>query len=327
MVVVMLRLEQIDLRLLRIFDAMHANRHVTRAAEELGLSQPTISIGLGKLRQQFGDPLFVRTSDGMLPTSRADALIGPVRDVLHMVRHVCEMEATFDPASANRKFRICMTDASHITLLPRIFAEVHRTAPGVAIEAARIDELMPQALQSGDADLALGLIPSLETGFYQQTLFRQDFICLTGPQHPRIDASLTLAQYQAEEHIGIVSGTGQQLLEEAVKQFGIERHVMLQLPGFLGLTGILAASDLIVTLPRHIGTTLAALGGLHVHPCPFPIPEFTVKQHWHARYHHDMANRWLRNLCARLFLRNEASAVRTAQADLGGQMKPQRGIC
>lgn len=323
----MLRLEQIDLRLLRIFDAMHANRHVTRAAEELGLSQPTISIGLGKLRQQFGDPLFVRTSDGMLPTSRADALIGPVRDVLHMVRHVCEMEAAFDPASASRKFRICMTDASHITLLPRIFAAVRKAAPGVAIEAARIDEFMPQALQAGEADLALGLIPSLETGFYQQTLFRQDFICLTGPQHPRIGASLTLAQYQAEEHIGIVSGTGQQLLEEAVKQFGIERRVMLQLPGFLGLTGILAASDLIVTLPRHIGATLAALGGLHVHACPFPIPEFSVKQHWHARYHHDMANRWLRNLCARLFLRNEASAVQTAQADHDGQMKPQRGTC
>jgi hypothetical protein len=100
---------------------------------------------------------------------------------------------------------------------------------------------------------------------------------------------------------------------------------MLQLPGFLGLTGILAASDLIVTLPRHIGATLAALGGLHVHACPFPIPEFSVKQHWQARYHHDMANRWLRNLCARLFLRNEPSAVQTAQADHGGQMKPQRG--
>jgi DNA-binding transcriptional LysR family regulator len=308
----MLRLEQVDLRLLRIFDAMHANRHVTRAAEEMGLSQPTISIGLAKLRQQFADPLFVRTNDGMLPTSRADALIGPVRDVLHMVRHVCEMEAAFDPTSANRKFRICMTDASHITLLPRIFAEVRKAAPGVAIEAARIDELMPQALQSGEADLALGLIPSLETGFYQQTLFQQDFICLTGPQHPRIDTSLTLAQYQTEGHIGIVSGTGQQLLEEAVKQFGIERRVMLQLPGFLGLTGILAASDLVVTLPRHIGETLAALGGLRVHACPFPIPQFSVKQHWHARYHHDMANRWLRSLCVGLFLRNRELSRETA---------------
>jgi DNA-binding transcriptional LysR family regulator len=295
--------EQIDLRLLRIFDAMHANRHVTRAAEELGLSQPTISIGLGKLREQFGDPLFVRTSEGMLPTSRADALIGPIRDVLHSVRSICEVEAAFEPVSATRKFRICMTDASHITLLPRILAAVRKAAPGVTLEAARIDEVMPQALQSGEADLALGLIPSLETGFYQQTLFRQDFICLTGPRHPRVKASLTLAQYQAEEHIGIVFGTGQQLLEEAVKNFGIERRIVLRLPGFLGLAAILAASDLIVTLPRHIGETLAALGGLRVHACPFPIPPFFVKQHWHARYHHDTANRWLRGLCAGLFLR------------------------
>jgi DNA-binding transcriptional LysR family regulator len=297
-------LEEIDLRLLRIFDAMHANRHVTRAAEELGLSQPTISIGLGKLRQQFGDPLFVRTSEGMLPTSRADALIGPIRDVLHSIRNICEMEAAFEPASATRKFRICMTDASHITLLPQILAAVRQAAPSVTLEAARIDDVMPQALQTGEADLALGLIPSLETGFYQQTLFRQDFICLSGPRHPRIKASLTLARYQAEEHIGIVSGTGQQLLEEAVKKFGIERRIVLRLPGFLGLTAILAASDLVVTLPRHIGETLATLGGLRVHACPFPIPPFFVKQHWHARYHHDTANRWMRGVCAGLFLRS-----------------------
>jgi DNA-binding transcriptional LysR family regulator len=297
-------LDQIDLRLLRIFDAMHANRHVTRAAEEIGLSQPTISIGLGKLRRQFGDPLFVRTSGGMLPTSRADALVGPIRDVLHSLRRVCEVEAPFDPKSATRKFRICMTDASHITLLPQILSTVRKAAPGVALEAGRIDDMMSQALQSGEADLALGLIPSLETGFYQQTLFKQDFICLTGPRHPRIRKTLTLAHYQAEGHIGIVSGTGQQLLEDAVAQFGIERRVMLRLPGFLGLTAILAASDLIVTLPRHIGETLAAIGGLRVHACPFPIPSFSVKQHWHARYHHDTANRWLRGLCAGLFLRS-----------------------
>jgi DNA-binding transcriptional LysR family regulator len=294
-------LEQIDLRLLRIFEAMHAKRHVTRAAEELGLSQPTISIGLGKLRQQFGDPLFVRTNDGMLPTARADGLIGPIRDVLHSLRNICETEAAFEPASATRKFCICMTDASHITLLPQILGALRQAAPNVTLEAARIDAAMPQALQSGEADLALGLIPSLETGFYQQTLFRQDFICLVGAQHPRITASLTLAQYQAEGHVGIVAGTGQQLLEEAVDKFGIERRVVLRLPGFLGLTAVLSASDLIVTLPRHIGETLAALGGLRVHECPFPISQFSVKQHWHARYHHDTANRWLRGLCAGLF--------------------------
>ena len=91
---------------------------MTRAAEELGLSQPTISIGLGKLGQQFVGPLFVRTAEGMLPTSRVDALIGPIRDVLHSLRNICELEATFEPPSAMRKFRICMTDASHTTLLP-----------------------------------------------------------------------------------------------------------------------------------------------------------------------------------------------------------------
>ncbi len=91
---------------------------MTRAAGELGLSQPTISIGLGKLGQEFVDPLFVRTAEGMPPTSRADALVGPIRDVLHSLRNICELEATFEPASAMRKFRICMTDTSRTTPLP-----------------------------------------------------------------------------------------------------------------------------------------------------------------------------------------------------------------
>jgi DNA-binding transcriptional LysR family regulator len=294
-------LNLIDTRLLRLFETIYAVRNVTRAAELLGLSQPTVSIGLGKLRAHFGDPLFVRTTAGMQPTPPADALIGQVRDMLEALRQISQWEAHFDPAMADRTFRICMTDASHVALLPQLLAHVRKAAPHVRLEAARIDADMPQALQSGRADLAVGLIPGLESGFYQQTLYQQDWICLANAAHPRIGKRLTLARYRQEAHIGIVLGTGHELLENALAQLGIERRELLNLPGFLGLVGILAASDLIATLPRHIGETLARLGGLAVHACPFPIPTFSVKQYWHARYHHDPANRWLRGICAKLF--------------------------
>ena len=134
-------------------------------------------------------------------------------------------------------------------------------------------------------------------------------MCLANRLHPRIGKTLTLAQYKAEAHIGIVAGTGYQLLEAALHGRRIQRNVVLELPGFLGLVSIVATTDLIVTLPRNIGETLAKLSQLKVFDCPVPIPTFTVKQHWHARYHDDPGNRWLRGVIATLFMQR---AVRSA---------------
>ena len=292
-----------DVKLLRLFDQLHATGSVTRTAEALGLAQPTVSIGLAKLREQWGDPLFVRTPQGMLPTPRADALVATVREVLGGLQQLASQAVGFEPATSQRRFRICMTDASHVTLLPRLLAHVRALAPGVALEAARIDGGLAQALQSGEADLAIGYLPWLEAGFYQQTLYGQDWICLANAQHPRIQPGQPwgLATYAAEAHIAISSGTGQQLLDGALQAQRIERRVRLALPGFLGLAAIVQTTDLVATLPRHIGETLARSANLQALPCPFDIPAFTVKQHWHARYHHDVACQWLRGVCAELF--------------------------
>lgn len=291
-----------DAKLLRLFELLHHTGSVTRAAEELGLSQPTVSIWLAKLRTQFNDPLFVRTAEGMQPTPRADSLIGTVQHALEAFRLLSSSEPVFNPVTARRNFRICMTDASHITLLPQLLTHVRALAPNVRLDAARIDADMPLALQTGDADLAIGLVPQLEAGFYQQTLFTQDWVCLANRGHPRIGKSLSLRQYKEEAHILIAAGTGALLQSEALKRQRINRRVLLELPGFLGLPAILATTDLLVTLPRQIGETLAQFNNLKVINCPVEIPSFTVKQHWHARYHHDPANKWLRQLCAELFL-------------------------
>lgn len=293
----------LDLKLLRLFDLLYSTRSVTRAAEQLGQSQPTVSIWLARLRKELGDPLFVRTADGMQPTPRADALIATAREALEALRRLSANEEVFEPGRAERRFRICMTDASHVTLLPALLAHVRAVAPAVRLEAARIDGDTPRALQTGEADLAVGVIPELGAGFYQQTLYPQDWVCLANAHHPRIGETLTLADYAREAHIGIVGGTARRLLEEALTTNHVQRRVLLELPGFLGLAMIVGTTDLLATLPRHTAETLARAGGLRVHPCPFPIPGFTVKQHWHARYHHDAGNRWLRGVCAELFLR------------------------
>ncbi|MBP6897503.1 MAG: LysR family transcriptional regulator [Gammaproteobacteria bacterium] len=300
----MSELQLLDGRQLQLIDLLYATGSVTRAADQLGQSQPTVSLWLARLREQLGDPLFVRTAQGMLPTPRTEALIGPVRSVLAGLRSIAEVPAAFDPATMQRRFRIFMTDASHITLLPRLFSHVRALAPGIALEAAAIHGGMAAELESGAADLALGFIPALDAGFYQQTLYDQDWVCLVHPDHPRIrPAAFGLEDYRREAHAGIVQGTGAALLDATVRRLQIERRVVLSIPGFLGLPAILSTTDLIATLPRHIGETLAVLGGLRVLPCPVPIPAFPVRQHWHARFHQDAGNRWLRGVCAELFLK------------------------
>ncbi len=291
----------LDANLLQLFELIYSTRSVTRAAEQLGLAQPTVSIWLGKLRKHLNDPLFVRTPSGMQPTPEADALIATVREVLESLRALSQREACFDPATSDRRFRIGMTDASHITLLPQLLAHVRSVAPGVRLGAEQIDKKIAARLESGEADLALGFIPELGAGFYQQSLYTQDWVCLANGNHPRITETLTQDNYEAEGHINIVSGTGHNLLESSLERCHLPHRIVLELPGFLGLGTIVSTTDLLVTLPRHIGETLARIGGLNTFPCPIPIPGFTVRQHWHARYHNDPGNRWLRGVCAALF--------------------------
>lgn len=292
---------QIELKLLKLFDLLYTTRSVSRCAEQLGQSQPTISIWLGRLREILSDPLFVRTHTGMQPTPRADELIGICRDALALVRQLSTAEAAFDPATATRTFRICMTDASHATLLPELFGRIAKAAPHVNLEAIRIDVHSAEKLQAGEADLALGYLPDLESGFYQQTLYRQSWVCVVREGHPCLSSGLSAGQYGAEQHIGISSGVGHQSLEAALVELGVEREVRVRLPGFLGLPSIILSSDLIATVPRLIGQTLVRASGLKMIDCPIPLPGFAVKQHWHARYHHDAGNRWLRIVCAQLF--------------------------
>lgn len=292
----------LDIKLLRLFDFLYRTGSVTRCADLLGQSQPTVSIWLARLRQELNDPLFVRTPLGMQPTPRADALIPIAREALESLRRLSAEKTIFTPSSAQRSFCICMTDASHANLLPQLLTHVRAAAPGISLETERIDSSTAGRLQSGEADLAVGLIQELGAGFYQQTLFTQDWVCLANAAHPRLAGDLTRQAYEAERHVGIISGTGQSLLAAAIEEQQIERRLAVKIFGFLGLSAILSSTDLIATLPRQTAETLAKNNPLRVYGCPFPIPSFSVKQHWHARYHHDLANQWLRGVFARLFL-------------------------
>jgi DNA-binding transcriptional LysR family regulator len=294
-------MDAIDIRLLMVFDEIYKTRSVTAAAEALDLGQPAVSVALAKLRHHFGNPLFVRTSNGMEPTPFSEGLVQPVREVLAAVEKVLGHHGEFEPATSERNFRICMTDISQLVLLPRLWETLRETAPGVRIEIVPMSSDTARLLESGEADLAVGFVPQLEAGLHQQSLFVQNFVCMVAQDHPRIGDSLDLARFEAEDHAVISSsGAAPTILEREIARQGITRRIALKIPSFLGAAFVIEHTDLLLTVPRRLGDVLQGRGAFRFLPVPFPLPEYEVKQHWHERYHHDEGNRWLRRLVSLL---------------------------
>ncbi|TAH41250.1 MAG: LysR family transcriptional regulator [Betaproteobacteria bacterium] len=294
-------MQNLDTRLLQVFDEIYKTRSVSRAADQLGLGQPVVSIALGKLRQHFGDPLFVRTSSGMDPTPLGEQLVRPIRTAIDALQVALGYRSVFDPATVQRTFRIAMTDISQLVLLPGLWARLHQVAPGVTVEVANLSPDTARMLEAGEVDLALGFMPQLDAGFYQQTLFAQHYVCLASIDHPRIRDELGRERFEAEEHAAVISsGTGHGYLERELARQNIERKVVLRVPNFLGVAFVVEHTDLVVTIPARLGEMLRRHGRFRIYPTPFSLPGYTVKQFWHERFHHDPGNRWLRSLIREL---------------------------
>ncbi|MDP1657547.1 MAG: LysR family transcriptional regulator [Hylemonella sp.] len=291
-----------DMRLLTIFDEIYKTKSVTRAGQNLDLPQTSVSLALGRLRQQFNDPLFVRTSKGMEPTPHAKELVKPLRQALQILQAATRQQVVFEPALSERQFRISMTDFSHLEFLPSLINRVSERAPSVQIEILRITPDTASLLESGDSDLAVGFMPELDAGFFQQNLFQQNFACVVRKTHPRIGTRMTENLYKRESHVVVTAaGTGQDLIEKTLTRKGIQRKIALSLPTLPGLGNLLANTDLVATVPVRVAQTLVRIAQVKLLAPPIAFPSFMIKQHWHERYQHDPANRWLRSQMADLF--------------------------
>jgi DNA-binding transcriptional LysR family regulator len=292
-----------DLELLAIFDEIYKTGNVTRAAANLGLPQSTVSLGLGRLRSHFNDRLFSRTARGMVPTPRAQNAIEDVRRAMQALQHALADQPVFDPAGSEREFRVCMTDISEIVLLPRLLNHLREIGPGIRLEISKISQDSPAELADGSVDLAVGFMPHLEAGFYQQVLFDQSFVCLVAASHPRVRDSLSRDMLRQESHIRVLSsGTGHAIVDKVLVAEGIERKIALKLPSFLGVARIVAQTELLAIVPERYASEVAESEAVRLLPVPVALPGFQVKQHWHERYHADVSNRWLRQTVADLFL-------------------------
>ncbi len=294
---------KLDLGWLEVFVQIYQTKSVTCAAAQLGMEQASASIALNKLRQHFDDRLFVRTAEGMVPTPRAQGIYPEVHEALARIEMARGTPAAFSPANAVREFHICMTDISEIIILPTLINYLQKTAPGLVVEAEKISADSRQKLALGDIDLAVGFLPDLEAGFYQQSLFEQDFVCLAAKNHPRIQGQLSPRLFSSEGHILVTtSGTGHAIVDKVLAKQKIARRVVLRVPSFLGVARIVAQTDFLVVVPRQLGLALATQEQVQLLEPPTRLPRYQVKQHWHERFNLDAGSIWLRQTMAKLFM-------------------------
>jgi len=302
-------LKNIDLRLVSLIGELNRTRSVSAAAQNLSLSQSTVSMALARLRKHFADPLFVRTSIGMEPTPRGAELIEVMKSAEFYMHQALEHRPVFDPLKSTHVYQLCSTDIAQLTLLPALLKRLKCSGPSMSVTLRGISDRTHTQLESGEVDLAVGFIPPKGAGFCGQRLFQDRFVCAIRSDHPRVDRILTVEQFEAESHVAVTtSGTGHSIVEETIETKRIRREVGLRVPSFIGLGPILANTDLIAILPEQLGTFFAQAGRIKLVEVPFEIPSYYIYQLWHERMRHDPANRWFRKVIAELFMNKKEAA-------------------
>jgi DNA-binding transcriptional LysR family regulator len=297
-----MNVQDLDLNLLRVFDAVLREKGVTAAAARLELTQPAVSNALARLRGVLGDALFVRTPSGMEPTPFARGVAEPVRQALALLDSALAHGPGFEPGSATRSFRFYMSDLGQVEFLPPLVERVQRLAPGVRLEAVSFDlEHIPDALGSGALDLAMGFLPALGPPVQRKFLFRDPYVCLMRAGHPA-SASFTRKKFVEASHVLVTyRGGGHRVIEEALERAGVARRIALRVPHFTVVPMVLERTDLILTLPARVGRVYESRGRLKQLPVPIPIVPAEVAVHWHERFDADPGNRWLREQIIELF--------------------------
>ncbi len=294
-----MQLRQLDLNLLKAFDALMDERNVTRAAERLAVTQPAVSATLNRLRDALGDPLFVRTQRGIAPTERALALAGPIKRILADIEAVLQPQA-FDPATAAFTVTLSATDYALRAVVMPFVAALRPLAPHirVAVIQAHGPELL-ERMERGELDLALITPQMAPADVHVRPLFDERYVCVLRQGHPAVGPeALTLDTFCALDH-GIVSLQGggfSGATDEALSRLGRQRQVKVSVPSFGMLLDLVRSTDLAALVPERL---LVGVTGLEVCPAPLEVAGFTKVLAWHARTHVDPRQRWVRDLLVR----------------------------
>jgi len=299
---------RIDLNLLEYLDILLRERNVTRAASHLGLSQPAMSNGLGRLRTLFDDPLLVRTSDGMTPTERALELQPVIREVLARVDKAVQPRAAFDAATAERFFRIMATDYAESTIFPPILQRLREAAPGITLDIMTPSDVSFLDVEQGRVDMVINRFDSIPQSFHQKTIWEDDFACLFSVDNP-IRHNFTLESYLQAQHVwvsktGMGVGVGmnpddvQRLgwVDEALNRIGKQRRITVFTRHYQAAMLMAEQNDLIATVPAKAAKLQAHNPRVVVEKPPFEIPPIELKMAWSPLLQNNPSHQWMRRL-------------------------------
>jgi len=286
-------LRRLDLNLLVTLDVLLAEHNVTRAAERLNFSQPSVSVHLAKLRDIFDDPLLIPGPRGMRPTARAEELRVPLRLALEALEQAVAPASPFDPGAARNVWRIAASDYGESAIVLPALASLRSAAPGTrfAVVEMQPSRIARQAEQ-GDIDLALHTVDGSPSNLRRRVLFTERYVLAGRAGHPRLRRRPTLKQFCALDQV-IVSPDGggfHGATDDALAAHGLQRRVVLSVPHFLFLRSVLESTDLVAMLPAR----LVQSDALQVVEAPLEIPGYEMAMLWHERVHRDPAHQWLR---------------------------------
>lgn len=291
-------LSGIDLNLLVVLRALLSERHVTRAAARVGLSQSATSHALSRLRELLADPLLVRSGRVLSLTPRALRLLPTLERALGELEMVVSGESRFDPSTARRTFSIGMADYLQALILGPLLRRLATRAPGVDL-AVVVFPNQQELIESGELDLALTVTGREKRSLRYEVLFEEQFVCMVRKGHPQIKKRPSLEKYLAERHVVVApSGTPGSMVDDALAARGLERRVALRVTNFLIAPLVVSETDFISTMPARLAHRLTKNYPLRLVPPPVELPRFGYCMSWHPRLDQDDAQRWLRQFVA-----------------------------
>lgn len=303
-----MNLKNIDLNLLVYLDVLLLKRNVTRAAESLGISQPAMSNGLQRLRKLFNDPLLVRTSNGMSPTERAERLQPLVREIIMSVEKAVESEQEFEPARANRVFRISVSDYTESTLVPQLLRYMRSRAPNITLDFLTPSDVTFEDLEHSHVDMVINRFDALPESLHQRTVWHDSFSCLVSHNNP-IRYDFSIENYLLANHIwvsktgmgvgvGVEPGAVQKLgwVDDALAVIGKKRRIRVFTRHYQAAMKLAEARDLVVTLPTRAANLVKDNPEVVILEPPFEIPEIELQMAWSPLLQHNPAHQWLRRV-------------------------------
>lgn len=277
-----MNIASVDLNLLKAFEALHDESSASRAALRLGVTQSAMSAALRRLRELYGDPLFVRTGRGLAPTLRANQLKPVISEALNKCRQSLAM---VDPSANDyqgRSVTLGLSDDFEIAYGRRLIEAVARRAPKLRLIFRQShSQIVGEALLQRSIDLAISAGGFAERLLSRQVLGEGSYLCLADPAslEPGQQA-LSLAQFVAREHVLVSSQGFIGITDEGLAALGLSRHVCASTSHFAALPYLLKGSQAVATIPAHAARGIAALSGLALLPCPLDLPRYPIELGW-----------------------------------------------